>query len=117
MFFDTFQEEYYIKHTSVCLMFKESIALNEKWQSCTFDDITIGDYIYVEYTPSSQRYIYTHVPECGKVTDIVFVKCEFTNTNNKHIFINNHNDENTLINKDGFCMYSSGYEMNILKKI
>ena len=116
MFYDQFEEQYYNDHAKNCTNYKETLAPIDKWQSCNMDDIIIGDYIYIEYLPSSQKHIYTHVPECGQVINIEYVKCDFTNTNSKHIFIRNHNGCDILINKDGLCMYSSGYDMFIQKK-
>jgi hypothetical protein len=41
-----------------------------EWKNVDASDIQIGDFIYVDYIPDSQNYIYQLVPKFGTVSEI-----------------------------------------------
>ena len=42
----------------------------EDWVNCNPADLKLGDIVYVEYYPDSQKYLYTHCPEYGTIQEI-----------------------------------------------
>jgi len=94
-------------------------AHSEDWVECKIDNLTIGDVIYVEYFPDSQKYLYTHYPEYGYVRDINVnkYKSELDGRiiEELNVEIMNHNGKLVNINKEALSIYSKGYGMNIVK--
>ena len=62
----------YNEHKNECDKIKESYGDDSKWKNCYIDELEIGDIIYVEYLPYSQKYLYYHTPECGLVNKIIY---------------------------------------------
>ena len=72
---------------------------------CREEDLKMGDIIFAEYLPDSQKYIYAHFPEYGTVQEI-----GEDNTKTKvEVTILNHNGDLVKINKDPLSIYSRGY--------
>ena len=115
MFYSTYDEETYNKHTDKCIIYKNLLAKPDKWSTCCLDDINVGDYIYVEYCPSSLKNLYEHTPECGQVVEIKNTLCIVTNNNYKDIIIKNHLNDNISIIKDWLGYYSKSYEIYLEK--
>jgi hypothetical protein len=107
----SFEEiDYYNKYSIKCNKYKSSISkFEDDWTNIQRVDLNIGNYIYVEYTPSSQKYLYTHTPECGKIVEIDEVT--------EDIYIINQDNEKISIIKDGLGLYSSAYDMYIQKYV
>lgn len=91
----------------------------EDWIECYESNLKIGDLVYAEYYPDSQKYLYTHFPECGTVKDIKEITFEspFDGKSVKElsIIILNHNGNLIDLNKDHLSNFSRGYFMNIKK--
>ncbi len=106
--FDYFEEEYFNSYKKECDNFKNSLGTDEKWKNINLESsLKINDKIYVEYLPCSQKYLYTHTPECGTIVEI---------TDSGEIIINNHKNIIMNIEKDYLGLYSKAYDM-IVKKL
>ena len=118
---DSYEEECFNEIADQVIKYKDEISSNpDEWISCTESDIKIGDIIYVYYMPDSQRYMFTHSPECGQVIDIINKQFEAYNDKIQDelcIIINNHNSTNVFLNKDHLSIYSTGYYMSINKYV
>ena len=68
---------------------KDALSIHhEDWIECREEDLKMGDIIFAEYLPDSQKYIYAHFPEYGTVQEI-----GEDNTKTKvEVTILNHND-------------------------
>ena len=99
---------------------KDAMSKNpEDWVDCLETDLKLGDIIFAEYSPDSQKYLYTHCPEYGIVTEIGFDEY-YSPTEDKQktevsVTILNHNGNLVKINKDHLSMYSRGYCVYIKK--
>jgi hypothetical protein len=91
----------------------------EDWVECGESNLKIGDIVYVEYSPDSQKHLYTHYPEYGIVEEIGFDEYYSPNgdTVKKEIAItiNNHDGQMVKLNKGHLSIYSRGYCMWIKK--
>lgn len=91
----------------------------EDWVDCIEKELKLGDIIFAEYSPDSQKYLYTHCPEYGTVKEIS-VDEYYSPTEDKQrtevsVTILNHNGNLVKINKDNLSMYSRGYCIYIKK--
>jgi hypothetical protein len=125
--YSEYEEEEYNKEVDKCEEFKIKYSPNhDDWVGVNENEIDMGDIIYVDYMPVSQKDLYTHTPECGKVIDIKIVKIDtseekvFSESYDNHMIqitiLNQHNKE-IPITKGGLCYYSVGYFKNIKKLI
>lgn len=91
----------------------------EDWVDCVETDLKPGDIIYAEYSPDSQKYLYTHCPEYGIVKEIgideYYSPTEDKQRTEVSVTILNHNGSLVKINKDHLSIYSSGYCVYIKK--
>ena len=114
-----FEKELYDIEYEKATSRKVSISIfTEDWIECNLEDLKVGDIIYVDYFPDSQKYIYTYPPEYGNVDSIEEVMV--TDLNNKttkelSIKIVNHNGQLVELVKDNLSIYSRGYFMSIKK--
>lgn len=99
-------EEYYFNYKNECDKHKELLGTKGKWLHVNLYDLKVGDIVYLEYLPSSQKYLNYHTPECGKITEI---------SEEKEIFILNHKNEIINIEKGHLGWYSKAYDTIILK--
>ena len=99
--------------------YKNSISSNKKdWIYYSESKLKIGDIIFVEYLPCSQKYIYYHYPECGVVQTIdtnTYYSAEDVNKTELCIKILNSDKQLININKEHLSMFSRGYDTIILK--
>lgn len=115
-----FDKEIYDEEYEKANSKKNAISTNsEDWKDCNINDLKVGDIIYVDYFPDSQKYIYTYYPEYGTVQEI-YDECYESSSNGNirkelSIKILNHNGELVNINKDNLSIYSRGYFMTIKK--
>lgn len=91
----------------------------EDWVECNESDLALGDIVYVEYSPDSQKHLYTHYPEYGSVQKIELEEYyspfdEKTKTE-PSITILNHEGRLVKLNKYHLSMYSRGYFISIKK--
>lgn len=102
------EEEYmiYKEYENACIEYKNKLGPENNWISINHN-IKVGDKIYVEYLPCSQKYMYTHTPECGTVTKI----------NEEGIFICNHENITINLEKGYLGWYSKAYDMLIYKLV
>ncbi len=107
MYYDDEEVQYYKEYKNECIKYKNNIGSDNMWKSFE-SNINLGDKIYIEYLPMSQKYIFTHTPECGIVVEI---------NENKEIFILNHKNQVTNIEKGYLGLYSKAYDMIIYKYI
>ncbi len=106
--FDCFEEEHFNSYKKDCDNFKNSLGTDEKWKKIDCEsNLKINDNIYIEYLPYSQKYLYTHTPECGTIVEI---------KESGDIIIKNHKNILLNIEKDHLGLYSKAYDM-ILKKL
>lgn len=120
--FTDYEINYYEEISNKCNAIKQQ-NLNGEWKSIKIDDIQIDDDIFITYIPNSQKNLYTHTPEIGKVIRIDKTNCVNPNNYNDHsthfiindIIIKNADDEEISIYKYGLCYYSNGYDMYIEK--
>ena len=113
---------FYEEVSNKCNNIKQQ-QFNGEWKSIKIDDIQVDDYIFITYTPNSQKDLYTHTPEIGKVIKIDNTDCVNPNNYNdssthfiiNDIIIKNADDEEISIHKYGLCYYSNGYDMYIEK--
>lgn len=99
-------EEYYFNYKDECDKHKDFLGTNKKWSHVNFNDLKVGDIIYLEYLPSSQKYLNYHTPECGKIIEI---------NDKKEIFILNHKNQIINIEKEHLGWYSQAYDVIALK--
>lgn len=116
----SFEKELYDSEQEKANNMKNSISLYpEDWVTCCQKDLKVGDIVYAEYFPDSQKYLYTYHPQYGCVQKIEKIEYKSPSTNQKieeyDIHILNHNGEIVNLNKDHLSIYSRGYEMNIKK--
>lgn len=118
----TFYDEEYEKAIS----YKNAISTySEDWveilESELQSKLKVGDIIYVEYFPDSQKHLYSYYPEYGSVQQIGLSEYYLPSDNKTHtrtqlsITILNHNGELVDIIKDNLSIYSRGYCMWIKK--
>ncbi len=92
---------------------------SEDWISCKEEDLKVGDIIFVEYSPDSQKHLYTHNPEYGTVQAVGVEKYYSANEDKTKtelaVQILNHEGQLVNINKDHLSMYSRGYCINLKK--
>lgn len=107
MYYET--EEHFLNYKKECCEYKNSLNHDEKkWINYyCLSELKVNDIIYIEYLPNSQKYLYLHTPECGKIIEISI---------ENEIFILNHEKKIINIEKDHLSMYSTGYDM-IVKKL
>jgi hypothetical protein len=119
-----FEQEIYDAEYEKIIELKNTLsAYPEDWVTSTEFDLKIGDIIYVEYCPDSQKYMYTHCPEYGTVQEIGLD--EFDDKKQKiSIKILNYKGQIVDLNKEhlsiyscGYCMYIKKYELNYNKII
>ena len=88
-----------------------------KDKSCTeieINNIKVGDYIYIEFIPDSQKYIYTLYPKCGCV-ELITINKVYNSIQKKYenvydiIIRNNNNIEENLLHDSVSNAYSFGY--------
>jgi hypothetical protein len=114
------EREIYDSEREKAQRFKNVLSSSQDdWIDCMESDLKIGDVIYVEYLPDSQKYMYTHSPEYGTVreinTDEYYSPIEDKQKSFLCITIKNQNDQLVKINKDHLSIYSTGYYMCIKK--
>lgn len=111
--YDELYEDEYEYNTQLenCKRYIQIISdSQDQWNYCPEEDVSVGDIIYVDYITCSQKYIYTHKPECGIVISVN------KNGSENDIVIINQNGEYVSIIKGHLSMYSRGYEL-IIKKL
>ncbi len=99
-------EEYYFNYKNECDEHKDFLGKKDKWSYINLCNLKVGDIVYLEYLPNSQRYLNYHTPECGKITEI---------NEEKEIFILNHKNQIINIEKGHLGLYSKAYDIIILK--
>jgi hypothetical protein len=110
----TFEQEFYENEYEKATNMKNSISTyNEDWIDCNLEDLQVGDIIYTDYIPNSQKHFYSYPPEYGTVDSIE----EILNTDDKpqkilSIKIINHNGQNVELVKDNIFMTIKKYELN-----
>lgn len=91
----------------------------EDWVECSESDLKIGDIVYVEYSPDSQKHLYTHYPEYGSVQKIglgeYYSPSDDKTKTELSITILNYDGRLVKLNKDHLSIYSRGYCMYIKK--
>ncbi len=92
------------EYENECIEFKNKLGSEKNWVIYNHN-LKIGDKIYVEYLPCSQKYLYTHTPECGTVVEI----------NENEILILNHKNIKINLEKGHLGWYSKAYDMIIYK--
>ena len=90
-----FYDEYEINNYELINNNINEIINNKKIKQIQISDIKINDYIYITFTPDSQKYIYSLYSKIGKV-----IKIDLKN--------------NILDYPDIIIMNNDGYEENIL---
>ena len=94
----------------------ENIIKNKNCTSINIDKIKIGDFIYINFMPDSQKYIYDLYPKCGYVSSIEIINNinPFTNKKEKNynIIIKNMSNINENLLHDGvsYLGQSLGYD-------
>lgn len=115
-----FEKELHDQESNKTKGLKDTLSCHPTdWALCLDSDIKLGDIVYVEYSPDSQKYLYTHCPEYGTVHKIQIYK-QISPFDNKiievvSIDILNHNGEIVNLNKEPLSIYSRGYCMYIEK--
>jgi hypothetical protein len=114
------EEEIFDSEQEKAINMKNSISqYPEDWIDCYEKDLKVGDIVYVEYSPDSQKYIYSYTPQYGSIKEIKLVESISPTTDKKieeyDIHILNHNGEMVNLNKDNLSIYSRGYTMYIKK--
>ena len=112
------KELYDIEYEKATSMRDSISRYSEDWISCTLKDLKVGDIIYADYFPDSQKYIYTYSPEYGNVDSIEEVlETDINNKTTKGLSIKivNHNGQLVELVKDNLSIYSRGYYMTIKK--
>ena len=113
-----FDREQYEAEAEKALSRKKSISTySEDWVRCAEEKLKVGDIVYVEYSPDSQKYIYTHTPEYGSVQEIQVEKSEDGKEKKYLITILNHNGDLVNLDKGDLSIYSRGYCMYIEKYV
>jgi hypothetical protein len=115
-----FEKEVYDQEYEKANNCKDAISqYEEDWVNCYPENLKLGDIVYVEYFPDSQKYIYTHCPEYGLIEEINEEEYQHPVNGNTfkemYIKILNHNGQIVNLNKDHLSIYSKGYYMNIKK--
>ena len=95
---------------------KDALSIHpEDWINCTEAELKVGDIIFAEYSPDSQKHMYTHYPEYGRVEEIA-IEEYYSATKDKpqnevSVKILNHNGNLVKINKDH--LIKSGFKFII----
>ena len=114
------EKELYDTESEKVMNMKDAISRDpEDWIECGEENLRIGDTIVVDYSPDSQKHLYTHYPEYGTVESIG-VEEYYSPTDDKtkteiSVTIFNHNGKLVKINKDHLSIYSRGYCVYIKK--
>jgi hypothetical protein len=114
------EQEIYEKEQKKAINYKNGFSENEElWITGDEEDLKVGDIIYINYSSDSQKYMYTHTPECGEIQEIYYEKyispIDESITDELNIKILNHNNELINLNKERLSIYSKGYFMFIQK--
>ena len=100
------EKEIYDNEYTKAVGSKDALSIHqEDWVECREEDLKMGDIIFAEYLPDSQKYIYKHFPEYGTVQEIG----EDNTKTEVEVTILNHNGDLVKINKDHLSIYSRGY--------
>lgn len=116
------EHELYDAEYKKALCKKDAIStFSEDWVDCSESNLKVGDIVFVEYSPDSQKNLYTLCPEYGIIEEIKEITYESAIDNRLvkelSIIIVNHNGNLVDLNKNHLSIYSRGYYMNIKKYI
>jgi hypothetical protein len=118
---DIYDENIFNEENKLVNIYKKNLEEKNKGFWTDYDETSLkcGDIISVYYSPDSQKYIYTHTPECGVIQTIN--KINYINpatdnyTEELSIMIINHKNNLIDINKSNLSLYSQGYIKYIQK--
>ena len=87
-----------------------NIIKNKSKEEINIDNLKINDYVYIDFIPDSQKYIYDLTPKLGIISNI-----EYNNDNYPNITIKNHDDlyENLLHDCCSYYGTTLGYSYSI----
>ena len=88
-------EQYEIDNYEKINNYINKIIVNKNIKQIYIDDIKVGDYIYINFTPDSQKYIYNLTSKIGKVINIDLENNMFNLPN--IIILNDDGDEEELL--------------------
>jgi hypothetical protein len=114
------EEDIYEAEHEKIIGLKNTLSVHsEDWVSVDESDLKVGDIVYVEYSPDSQKHIYTHYPEYGTVREIgsdeYYSPSDDKIKKEISIKILNYDGQLVKLNKDHLSMYSRGYCIYIKK--
>lgn len=116
------EKEIFDAEKNKAIVKKNSVSMySEDWVECHENSLNVGDIVFVEYFPDSQKHLYTHYPEYGTVQEIKEFTYESPTDNQLvkelSIIILNYNGDLIDLNKDHLSIYSRGYYMFITKYV
>jgi hypothetical protein len=116
------EKKFYDFESNKANQLKDSLSTRtDEWIDCDEQNLKVGDIIYVEYLPDSQKYLYTYHPQFGKVTEINTEE-DYSSIDKKRksflsIKIVNQNNKVENLNKEHLSIYSRGYYILIKKYV
>lgn len=118
---DNDDENIFNEELKLVKLYKRNLEEKHKgyWIDIEESKLKCGDIISVSYSPDSQKYIYTHTPECGIIQSIDNINYINPATDKYieelSIMIINHKNQLIDINKSNLSIYSQGYFKYIQK--